>query len=446
MKKLLLLILVVTLVAILPYVTGRVAETVIQQSTQEINTAYSEYGTLQVNEYERGYLTTQATVAWQPPQELQALRGEPVIYQCEGRHGFISFKHSCVAQNVPAYTEFVNEVLSGQDPLVLVGEVSVLGKVTQRAELAAFQVADDSGDTLTVEQGYLELSTDQEFKDLKFAGEFAGLRMRDEQGEVHVKPLTMTADLYINQFKLGIGQGQVDLQGVDIQNKSQQVQLSDLQILSSTTEQGEHLATEGLFKIASLRFAGDAEPLQLTDIALETRASGVNMQELSELIEHLNQLGRFSNAESLSADQESTRNAEALALLPELEDVLTAGLNIGLEFSAKHAGDAVQGKISAELLKDLSLGDFILLTVQPQAFLNKFNAQVSNKVPLSMLASAAQAQAAMEASPFYQKRQDHFELDLRVADAAIYLNDEVLSIEEFMGLLMPSAEPSRPRY
>lgn len=448
MKKILLslAVLVILLLLVMPYVTGRVAQSVTQELTAQLNYNNAEYGTLSIEDYQRGYRTTQSTLLWEAPLGLEPLFTEPVRYQCEGKHGVATFRYDCRALNVSGYTEFINENLSGKDPLTIGGSVSVLGQATQYIKLDAFTLSSDEAESMYVKPGIIEIDTDQTLESFVLRGEFEGLTMTSEEGLMEVMPASIGGEISLNQHKMALGETTMTVQGMKFESQADGLlEVGEMKLGSYSREEGENLSAGYRMTIEDYRQQGGSDSSDPSvvhnaeDIEFGFDMSGVNIEQLALVIERVKDISTSASAQGLDANQESDRNAQYLAMLPELEKLLKAGLGAQAQFSASYQNQPLTARIDLGLLRDLKLGDFILISVQPAAFFSKIKAEINNTVPASLVGTNPQFSAMLGASRWYQKNEDSYQSQIKIEGEEIALNGQKYSVEEFLALLMSGA-------
>lgn len=445
MKNLLILMLVVAVCTAIgmPYVTGRVAETVTQELATQVTANSLEYGSLEIIDYDRRYRSTNAAYKWQAPPQLAPLFRTPLEFECVGTHGVISYDYQCRAQNMSQYQEFVKTALAGKDPITVGGSVSIFGTVTQRLHLEEFTLTNDEGQTVAVQPGVIELQTDRELKNFALDGSFDGLTMNDKAETLAMQPLAVQGSMSINQHQLAIGEVVVELQGMQVTSAQDgSINLSGIELSSYTAEDGANLASGYQLNVALFEQQGGSQALdaeqvhRVKDILFGVDIAGLDMLQLAEVLERVKQLSKYTASQALTDEQESSRNAQAIAMLPELERLLQPGLSFSAELDADYDDAALTADVDLELLSSLSLSDFILLSVQPQAFFAKLRAEFSNRLPAALVAANPAAAAAMAQSHWYVQEGDSYVAEISLAAEKITVNGVAYSVDQFLAMLM----------
>lgn len=447
MKKifLLLAVIIALVLLVMPFVTGKVAELATQDMAAQLSGDSSAYGELDLLDYKRGYRSTSAKLEWRAPTQYESLFSEPVVYLCNGHHGVLSFAYQCRAQNIPGYTAFVAEELGGLDPLTVGGEVSVLGETTHKLDLQPFSMTNDNGETINVNASAFDLMTDNSFNVFDLNGEFGGMSVIGGDGILTIEPILVDAATSINQHKLAIGDVELSATGAQLLSKDGgQVDVGEITMSVKTTERDQFMAINSQFRVdefsrsMGVQIEGEKDVNAVEDLDLEFGISNIDMAKLAAFVQHVQKLSPLDGKQALSTPQESTRNAQTLAILPAFEDLLIKGLVMHLGLRAEHEGSLITADLDWQLLQDLSLGDFVLLSVQPQAFFNKLDLKFSNQIPAKLIELSEAGKVSLAASQLYRKVDQHYLTKVRVSDKGIKLNGESVTAEEFLTKWMPS--------
>ncbi|MEM7359578.1 MAG: DUF945 family protein [Pseudomonadota bacterium] len=437
MKKLLVLIVVVAVFVALfmPYVTGRVAEEATLQLASQVNANSEEYGELEVVEYDRGYGSTQSNFSWSPGGSYGALMsglfGDPVRYSCEGDHGVLEYSYECRPLNVEAYKEFVEQELGGKDPLTISGSVSVFGTLTQTLNLEEFELNNEEQEKLKVLPGQLSIKSDRELNNFAVDGDFEGLVASGADGDFAVNGLSVNGNIRLNQHRLAIGDMELTAQDIGMQSDSDgEVQFQGLSMRSVATEQGDTMAIEYGMSLDKVIQTEATEPVDMNDIELDLQLQGIDMEQLGNFTKKYQELSKLPPEES---------NAARLTMMSDLEGLLKSGLKLNTTASANYASEPMYAKLDVELVGNLSLGDFVLLAVNPQGLFSKFKAHMNTQVPKVVLEGNETAMAALASNPLYIESDRSYNSDIELIDNDVTINGNKMSIEELLALLMQAA-------
>lgn len=439
MKKLgVLIVLVVLAVLIMPYVTGRVAESASSQMVGALNEKSDQYGDFVLQDYDRTYRTTTTKLEWSPPMPYAALLEEPLRFTCLGEHGVMSFDYDCKAENAEKYTEFVQQELNGEDPLRVGGSVSLLGTAIQRVSLEPLSLTDEVGEKVELDGAYFQITSDLDFTQFEVDGKFNGARISGISNDMTVLPGSVGGSLYINQHDLLMGDVTFRFDGLQAKPKTGAVvQLSNITMKSEARENGELMDMLSSLRIGRIEQQDEAAGSgdEIDDLDVNFNVTGVNMKEFSEVNQKYRELSQLSFAEEFSAEQESNFNAQMLSLIPELEDLFTGDLALSVDLGAQYKKEPMTAAVNLDLKQAVSFSDFLLLTVQPEAFLQKLDLSIKSVWPNTVVESNPEMWSALPIAPYYQQTDDGYSLDLSASEKGIVFNGQTLSIEEFMALL-----------
>lgn len=437
MKKLLVLVLVVALFVALfmPYVTGRVAEDATLQLASQVNANSAEYGQLEVLQYERGYGSTQSNFSWSPGGSygavMSSLFGDPVEYSCEGDHGVLAYNYQCRPLNVQAYQEFVEQELDGKDPLTISGSVSVFGTLSQTLNLEKFELRNEEQEKLSILPGQLSVKSDRSLNNFAVEGDFEGLLASGADGDFAVSGLALNGNIRLNQHRLAIGDLVLSANDIGLQSREDgNVQLQGLSMRSVSAEQGSNLAIEYGLAVDKIVQTEADQPVDLNDIELDLQLQGIDMVQLGIFTEKLQAASKLPVEE---------RNAARLSMMSDLEGLLKSGLKLNTTATANYASEPMHAKLDVELVGNLSLGDFVLLAVNPKSLFSKFKANMNTRVPKNMLEGNAAAMAALSSNPLYVESDRSYNSEINLLDNEVTINGDKMSIEELLAMLMQAA-------
>lgn len=444
MKKLLILlgVLLVGAAAVMPYFTGKMAETVSKDMVASLNKNSLENGVTTIEEYDRGYASSKYKVSWSPDLIDSGKDSEKLFeFDCEGNHGITSYAYQCKFAQTGAYTDFVK--MAGKDPITVSGNVSMFGKVDQTIKLDAFEFQTEDNETVSVSSGELEVQTDKELRNLSMEGEFDGAQFTEKDTVFNLKGASLEGDFEIDENMLSFGDFTMTLDGMNATSKggNGNFALEKMKLVSSTKDKGENMAVSYKITVDQIEGMSDdsakAEKIDVSDIGFDFAVDNLNKSAIVEMMDKLQSTVDQSQKEGLSEEQNAM--ASGLEMMPLVEKILAKGLSIDTEAQAKISGSPVNFDFDVELMDKVGMGDFVLLSVQPDAFLKKLNAEIGMAVPQKLVDMDPSFSAMVNSGPWYQKSGDKFESNLKIKDGALSLNGKTYTVEQFQALLMQSA-------
>lgn len=426
--------LVVLLMAVLPYVTGRIAESATYHLAAQLNHSSEQYGEVKIENYERGFRSSDTAVSWQPGIKqvaLAALVKEPIRLDCHGSHGLLSYSYRCTGQNLEAYREFVKTELDGVDPISISGEISLFGDITLTLSLNEFEVEASPEERIAFKSGSVDITTNKAAERFVFFGDFGGLLAVDEAGELIIEGVELKGDLKLNQFDIGIGSAYAAIESVTFSSpKDGVLKLNKLNMVAESNERGADL--EMIYSLMVNRLQQSESPTATADAAdlsqllMEVSFTGINMAQLAVLNEKWM---------ALPSDSGIDNNAAMLAMIPELEDLLKSGLTIDSRLAADYESEALSADFNFALVGDLTFGDFLLMKLNPKTFFSKFNAKLKTLIPESVLNLSPQTRASIAGSPLYVRSGSNYESHIELKDGDITINGNTMSLEQLLTLL-----------
>jgi hypothetical protein len=428
MKKLIIgfVILAIFVLLLMPYITGRVAESTTLQLAAQINQNYPEYGELTVLDYQRGIRSTQSGFSWKPSQLSKAQFKPQIVFRCDGNHGVFSYSYDCQLENAERYTEFVDQLLDGIDPLTISGSVNVLGDISHSIHLDAIDV-DKNGEVIRVLPAFISVVSDKKLATFAIKGEFRGVEVKGSDGSLMVGLATLSGKVRQNSLDLAIGDVELAIKAITLESEVQgRIEISHLTLHTDAQELGENLGVRYRLALKQFKQTGVAADLDLSNLIMNFQMAGIDMLQMSTLNEKLDALG----------DQpQSAQNASLLALLPAFESLLKPGLKLEFQLSADHLSEPVAADLAINLTNNLTLGDFLLFSVNPRNLFTKVDVQLTNQLPLSFIDKSPSLYGAMTLSPWHIKSTQGYATDFRIASGSIKLNGKELEINEFLAML-----------
>ena len=428
MKKLITGLAVFVILALLqmPYVTGKVAETVTQQLITQINENNVEYGELSVLDYQRGFRSTRSRFSWQPSLVGKFQLKPEIVVQCDGSHGVFSYSYDCQFENAQGYTDFIDQQLNGIDPLTISGSVNVLGDIHHSFRLDAFEL-DNEGETITMLPGFINVVSDKNLKYFVIDGEFQGIELNGSDGFLAIGLVTTSGRIRQNELDLAIGDATLTVQDIALESDSQgRIEIEGLALHSQTQEDGEDLDVSYRLAVEQFKQSGVAEDLDLANLTMNFQMQGIDMVQMSTLTQKL---------DALEKQPESAQNASLLALLPAFESMLKPGLALEFELSADHLANPVAANLTMNLTNKLTLGDFLLFSVNPRNLFTKIDVKLTNQIPYLFVDKNPNLSAALALSPWHIKSDSSYATDFRISNGSIKLNGNELEINEFLAML-----------
>jgi len=418
--------LVILAMLLMPYLTGRVAESVTQQLATQINQNNPEYGELSVLDYQRGFRSTQSRFSWKPSQLGSSPLKLEIVLKCNGSHGIFSYSYDCQFENAERYTDFVSQQLDGVDPLTISGSVSVLGGLRHSIRLDAFEL-DSDGETISVLPGFINVVSDKNLQSFSIDGEFQGIEAQGSDGLLLLGPTTVNGEVRQNDLDLAIGDVTFAVQNIALEYENQgKVEIHGLTLNSEALENEENLIVSYQLEVEQFKQAGVTGDLNLVNLTMDFQIEGIDIVQMNSLNQKL---------DALNKQPDSAQNASLLALLPAFESLLKPGLSLELQLSADHLASSVDANLTMSLTNNLTLGDFLLFSVNPRNLFTKMEVTLTNKTPYSFVDKNPNLQNAMALSPWHLKSEDAYTTDFRIADGSIILNGNELEINEFLAML-----------
>ncbi len=440
MKKSLIIIvgLVIVLACVMPYLTGRVAESASYEFVEQLQRDKSQIGDVSIVDYRRDYYSSSTKINWVRPVKTNTQK-IAITLTCDGKHGVFAFSYNCRSDNSEAYKEFVNIQLNGVDPLSISGKVSIFGDITQTFAVSAFEFKNEQDELVSILPAALSINTDRHAKVFEFSGKLEGLSAVSESGKFKIGSSEVGGTASLNQLKIALGDVVVSVDTVAIDSENDGgINIADLRLNAHSRESGEDLQFAYQLDLGSFTHVPlvdsklldqeTSEPVQrkLTNLSFGAQLVGMNMVQAGVLRDKW---------QALPGSSSKDNKASMLALVPEIEALLKSGLKIDSSVSADYSEKHMQAEFELGLVGDLKFGDFLLMKINPKSFFSKLNARLSSKVPAKFLELKENSDIAVEKNPLYRKVDGVYQSDIVLENAEVDINDKRYTLEEVFELL-----------
>lgn len=447
----------VVLALTMPYVTGRIAQQATIDLQQRMLSDTDQFGDFDIQQYQRGVFSSEASFSWKPPKGLAGLTADRIAFNCVGDHGVLSYQYDCKVKDWAGYQEFVNQQLKGDDPLTVQGAVTLSGEINNQVLLREFRFKTESEDIVSVAAGELNIRTRPNTQRFVIDGSFDGAELKSDAMLAQLGDTEFNADLHLNQHQIVIGAASLVIDKATLADRQDAgVEIRQVSLQTDSIEREEFFDFSYQLKIAEI-FQGalslpsnSRKSYQNLDMMLAI--GNINMANFSKFYRNFKRIDEVTSDATRSGEAKSDSNANFLAMLPQFEDLFRQGANLQsrLKVTTPTTDDEKSEDLSAELkielLNNLRFADYILMRVQPGALLAKFDAQFNASIPHSMvvaknesasdLAADSQVQApGLSGSPWYLSEGNTSVSEVVVKGEEITVNGRRLSPGEFIRML-----------
>lgn len=442
MKKLsIALILVGLIAAALPFVTGYLAEGENRRMVSVLNHDQTANGRIDIDSYDRGYMSSQVEYKYQLPAQLQtALQmSKPVKLSCAYQHGLGSINYACSLSKNELYTSFLNDYLGGKDPLSITGSASPFGALEQVIQLDALSAVIPDGGNLSIQASELVARADKAMTTFDVTSTIGDIEMVSPDATFVVSGSKLTGSLTAIGGGIYTGDTKMNIDSVDVKSTIRNMTLSNFEFASDVQEVDEAMELRFNYKVDSLSLGAqgsDAEALAINDTEVSMDIIGLNTQAM---------IAYQDWARDMQAAMTNTDGqADALAM-PDVTGViqiLNMALIKGLQFDLKGSGKLNGGDnsltLGAELIEDITLQEMQSLMVNPDSVFKRLAINLDMTLDKSMVESSASG-AAISQNPLFQSSQDGYTSQLKLGPISS-LNGKVTSVSEIIGMLMPAPQ------
>ncbi len=427
---------VIVVAAAMPYTTGYIVQNSIESLTAQMNNNSEQYGVSEIVSYDRGYSESQSRYIWTLPapyaQEVGAIE-----YRCEGKHGFLSYDYQCQIEKLDVYDTFVNEQLSGKDPLSFEGSVSIFGKVYNKIQLDGFAF-NHQGQAVEVKPTYIEGGTDLSLSFVDMSGEFGGITIVDtlKQDNITIGRATLTSHLVMKSENLGIGDSEVLIDAMSIKGPTQDIHVSQLAINIGIAEVSDNnididysLSADSLDTSNTLT----GQSFNTENGKLLFLVGNLNIEKYLALIDQLNALSQVNGNDEVTLEQQQ---AEIATLLPSLEALLQKGLRLKWGVSADLDQQRTSLDTDIRLIDTTTLAEASSFLFNHELLLEKAELNLDLVIAESVLEKIGPAQAVVTSHPAIEKVGSAYESHIQLKKDDVKLNDNSLTLKELSTLIL----------
>ena len=435
MKKIILTttVLVGGVIAVMPFVTGMIAEKASKDLVDKMNQKQVQYGYSEIINYDRGFSSTKSTYRWtmpNQPDELTEIIGDGIEYSCDAQHGITGIDYQCRLDNLESYKDFIKTHLEGQDPILLTGHVSLLGQVEQTLKVTPFDISNDDA-TINVGEGVLTVKINSGLNRYRVNADFEGAKVNGDGVEAVLEKITIKGDVFITKDDLQIGEMALSMSKFDLTSLGGSDAFSITNGLMSveSDEDGDTVSVDYKLGIEQV-LSGNAEAKRIIDdISFAFLAGGVDRDTMIRLNDRIQAMAESS--EELSVGQ-------VTAMLPMLESLLRKGLSVSFDVGANYNAQAVNGDFSLALLEDVTLLDLSAIVYNPESVLEKLSISTHSRIPELVADLNPSLDQSLRSSPLFVSSDGAYQNSLVLKTGENSLNGQPMEFLEILQRAMQS--------
>ncbi len=390
MKKKILILSIIILIA-LPVINGIVMEKSIHTIFENINDINSISGSpysVKLISYNRRLF--HSDIEWQvdigPMKPMTGL--DNIIIHDRVKHRFLGVTTISDLNTNTWYKEFVEKQTNGKDPLTIVTDYSLFGKIQSNLSATPFAIRVDDH-TLEVGKAHLATTTTRDIEYVKTEGELSSLTI---QNLATLDVLTVASDLKYHPPYIWAGEMSMEFDKLAIINGEEKGELDDFTFTYSL-DMDDKSDKMSFFTT----FSGDSltvpDKTSIKDITakigfrhVDRKGYDAFMEQYAEILAPLANQVFNDNIDITGNEIDSQLTSAGMQMMGTLEKLLTKDLEFVIEDVAM---DFPEGKLSAavnlKLLHDMTLIQLLPLLTKPSHALNIFSLRAEAQIPAALI-------------------------------------------------------------
>ncbi len=431
-------VLIVVTLAIVPWLGGKVAESIIRDQVAKTNQRYEDLGQgfkIELIEYDRDFVSSKIIT-----KVTSLFHTKEILITTKARHGLTGIEGTSSLEENEWYRSFVNKNLNGKDPLHITTTHSYLGSMTTDIVLDQFTFTEEK-ETISVKPAKFSSKTDKDFKFLTINGEWQGVEINSQGIKTTLGSSTVKGDIELISSYVWIGH---------MEGKSQELQITDN--IDTINIVAPHFSvqvdTDKDRKNISVYEKANIDQLQFNDEKVEKVSGGITINNLNReayetfmqayasamrpilenMAEHLEDK---TQQEEILEQQISSAMIE---LIPKTEKLLTKDLQLKLSdihFTSDEG--EIKADIQIQLRKDMTFAEFMPVISQPKLLIDIFSLQSEIILPEAFIAEdeaflLAPLLPEMQTGIFI-KNNGLITHKAETRDGQLYLNEKVVRLQ-----------------
>ncbi|GAB6191243.1 DUF945 family protein [Desulfocastanea catecholica] len=419
-----------------PFFSGLIMERVVKRSFNNLNTMYTENGSdasIEIVHYDRGFSSTE--IEWKMKLgSLQAIYGvDEILFVDHAKHGLTGIVSTTSLDENKWFADFVNNKLSGKNPLTITTEYSFSGQIDAAIILDAFSVPLED-EVAEIKRGRAVFSCDDTLKNFSSEAFWEGFAVPQKvQADGIVISSTLekiSPYLWDGTLSLAVKKSKTD---------------GDLEQLALVNFKGDYsVDADSEENTISVVTTFGADQLQAGPDKVDNgfvRLGIINMdiqgfEEFMKLYTEMAQsvLQDMSTAEddpekmtTILQEQMAQRRLQVFAAY---EKLMKKGLELQIsDLYAKLPAGEVKGDAAISLNQDMTFVQFVPLLQQPEQVVDIFSLQSNLRLPAELVGDNP-----MLLSPLYSgmptglfvQDGDYLSHKGETRDGKLYLNGQVV--------------------
>ncbi len=419
-----------------PFMTGIVAEKKSKELVEIVNVQASQYGTVKIKNYDRGFLQSKSSYIYSlAPAFQKAFKIDSIEYDCQVDHGVTGVKYLCLMANQGGYKAFLDEFLGGKDPLSIMGNISAFGSIDQTVAIDSLTVDLPEGVKFSIpEQISLTAEFDQSSSVYDFAGEIPKVSY-EAAGSFNADMVSFNGN--VQELRDSLYVGEMTLSGKQLQAEDTKgsVALNDFNIDTSTKESGTTISSSATVNAKSVEFPNQTGQIDtFSELKLDVSMYGLETDALAEYVQANKELQKaVLAAGSDTAAQNEIALTSMSKLIPVAEKLLKKGLGMNAKSSFNSGGTKNDISIDLSLIKEMKFSEMMGFLFSPDETLKNFKGSLNVDLKKELLEKYPALALTVGGVPFFVQTEGGVKLDVEL-DSVLKVNGEQTTVAELQSL------------
>ena len=424
----------------IPFARGIAVKGIVEDSVKDINQMYQDSGmgmNVNVSSYDRNFLTSR--IEWELDLgTLSTLYGiEAVKFVENVNHGFTRTVSTTSLEKNNWYSDFVDQKLSGRDPLSIVNTYQVSGAVESEWTVDGFSFVQE-GKTVDVSTGKMTLNLDGKMKHIRSEVSWKGMEVPEEFG---MENLAMTSGM--KRISGRIWEGNASCRIEKVRAADGQTRLAVDQLAYEMTPSFDKSANAVSIEVMYGADRIEADGRKIEDASMKVAVNHVDAdryeaflqlysEAVADVLENVD-TKELKNNGSVNKAVERQMGRAGTGMAAACEKLLTKGLEIRIsDVQARFPQGDVNGNIMLKLKKDMTFMQFLPIAARPSAALDIFSLKSDFRLPYRMVpqqqALLAPAYPGMQTG-FFVKEGEDLVHEAETREGKLFLNGKEVRLQ-----------------
>ena len=414
-----------------PYLSGFIAERETRNMASTLNEE-GRYGQIDIVAYERGMRSSRVESEYTLPAYWQALLEitDPIKYACDYAHGMTGIVYNCDLKSNPAYETVMDQYFAGEDPLSIMGNISIFGGSDQTIELKALEQTLEDGAALKLAAVKVVIESDSGFREHDGKARIGALEITSTDGSFTLTDSEISWDTSTAPSGLMLVDFEASVEDLGFTDQQQTLSMRGLTMSNALNEKSGKLASKFLLALESINGA----PMAIEDFKMRLDTAGLDsaaVLEYQTFIENM-QAEIFKLLES--GEAQTPALSRVMPMLPILEKMLNRGLGVKVDLKARLDDTPNSLDFDFKLLERTTFSQLTAFMFDPESILQHFDIRLSAALDADLLDNKLGVGPILAVSPMVVADGQTYKTSLKLG-AQPELNGEPISIEELQMML-----------